>query len=196
VDAILWPKRVNAILWPRGSWRGDVLTRRSFLPVIIMPTSKFCVSFTPTVPNDTAGLSTHEFTLDLGLGNGARRVSGASGARVTTGEGPPAKHATVAPEAVPVQDPATSTRRGSFNSDWNNGYPHEWPSIEAFNEWRLSKERTHTGAHSYDRTQSRQSQARCGDARQNSMDDEARLPLHAPKNRTKSGPEEASGKPA
>jgi len=109
-----------------------------------MPTSKFRVSFTPTVPNDTAGLSMHEFTLDLGLGNEARRVSGASGARIATGEGPPAKRATVAPEAVPVQDPATSTGRGSFNSDRNNGYPHEWPNIEAFHEWHRSEERTHT----------------------------------------------------
>ena len=141
---ILWPKRVNAFLWLRGSWKGDTLMRCSFLPVIIMPTSKFHISFTLTVPNDTARPSMHEFTLDLGLGNGACHVSGVSGARVAMGEGPPAKRTTVAPEAVPVQDPATSTGRGSFNSDQNNGYPHEWPNIEAFHEWRQSKERTHT----------------------------------------------------
>ncbi len=135
MDAILWPKCVNVILWPRGSWKGDALMCRSFLPVIIMPTSKFHISFTLTVPNDTARPSMHEFTLDLGLGNGACCVLGVSRACVVMGEGPPAKHITVAPEAVPVQDPATSTGRGSFNSDWNNGYPHEWPSIEAFHEW-------------------------------------------------------------
>jgi hypothetical protein len=34
--------------------------------------------------------------------------------------------------------------RGSFNSDWNHGYPHEWPNLEAFHEWRRNEESAHT----------------------------------------------------
>ena len=45
---------------------------------------------------------------------------------------------------MPAQDPATSTGRGSFNSDRNRGYPHEWPNLEAFHEWRRSEESANT----------------------------------------------------
>jgi hypothetical protein len=106
--------------------------------------------------------SAHEFILDLGLGSGARgalgesEVPGATGecltaerpdtasARVESGSPPLEYRAEARVGAVPVQDPATSTGRGSFNSDRNHGYPHEWPTMEAFQEWRRSEERAHT----------------------------------------------------
>src|SRR6266702_3861558 len=124
-----------------------------------MPRSKFRVSFTPTTPDDAAGPSAQEFILDLGLGNGVCGASGVSEARVATGDTPTECPDTVsearvrtgsplakqpAAGAVSAQDPATSTGRGSFTSDRNSRYPHEWPNMEAFHEWCRSEERAHT----------------------------------------------------
>jgi hypothetical protein len=132
-------------------------------PHDIMPTSKFRVRFTPAVQSDGSNVSApsmHEFSLDLGLGSGSGGTAGESEARVmmleershakrpdnersdTTGEtlDPQA----VAAEPVPGPDPATSTGRGSFNSDRNHGYPHEWLTMEAFQEWCRTEECAHT----------------------------------------------------
>jgi len=71
----------------QGNGEGNVLTRRSLLPIITMPTSKFRISFTLMVL-DAAEPSMHEFILDLGPGNGASGTLGASEARVATGHLP------------------------------------------------------------------------------------------------------------
>jgi len=40
---------------------------------------------------------------------------------------------------------ATSTRRGSFNYDWERGnYPLEWSDLAAFNAWRREEERRYS----------------------------------------------------
>ncbi|SRR6266702_2488249 len=124
-----------------------------------MPRSKFCISFTLTTPDDAAGLSMQEFILDLRLRNRVRGTSDVSEAHVATSDMPPkcpdtASEACIrmgsplveqpATGAMSAQDPATSTGRGSFTSDWNSRYPHKWPNMEAFHEWCWSEECAHT----------------------------------------------------
>jgi len=83
------------IVAEQGNGEGNVLTHHPLLPVITMPTSKFHISFTLMVL-DAAELSTHEFILDLGPGNGASGTLGASEACVTMGH-LPALHPSASP---------------------------------------------------------------------------------------------------
>jgi hypothetical protein len=95
----------------------------SLLP---MPTSKFCVSFAPSTLGDTI-LSTQELVLDLdrtGVSIAPEAITMEAecpdaGEACTSAiqRSPHLEHPVAALEAVPAQDPATLTRRGSFNSD-------------------------------------------------------------------------------
>ena len=95
--------------------------------------SKFCVSFKPTNPG-SAVPRTQELVLDLGLTSGATSVSiepeatmeaclaakrpdTAGDACAMMGGSLCLEHTDTTPDTVPDQDPATSTRWGSFNSD-------------------------------------------------------------------------------
>ena len=74
----------------------------------------------------------------------AERPDTVGGACATTGRSLHLERAATAPDGVPDQDPATSSGRGSFNSDRQNGYGLQWPNIDEFEEWRRSEERAHT----------------------------------------------------
>jgi len=56
----------------------------------------------------------------------------------------PSAPCTERPSDNPPETPetlATSTRRGSFNYDWERGnYPLEWSNLDAFNAWRQEEE--------------------------------------------------------
>ena len=125
-----------------------------------MPTSKFCISLKPTDLSD-AVLRTQEIVLDLGVRSGAagtsihseaaavdhllaERPDTAGGARAMMGRSLCLERAATALDGVPDQDPATSSGRGSFNSDRRNGYRLQWPNIDKFEEWHWSEERVHT----------------------------------------------------
>ena len=115
----------------------------------------------PKMAVSNAVLRTQEIVLDLGVRSGAAGVSihskataedrllaerpdTAGGARATTGRSLCLEHAATAPDSIPDQDPATSSGRGSFNSDRRNGYGLQWPNIDEFEEWRRSEECAHT----------------------------------------------------
>ena len=124
-----------------------------------MPTSKFCVSLKPTNLSD-AVLRTQEIILDLGVRSGAAGTSihseaaaedhllakhpdTAGGARAMMGRSLCLEHAATALDSIPDQDPATSSGRGSFNSDRRNGYRLQWLNIDEFEEWCRSEECVH-----------------------------------------------------
>ena len=134
-------------MWWEDHRRGGETRERVFnlLNLLLMPTSKFRVSFTPTILGDAVP-STQELVLDLGGTGGAtegcptaeRPGSNAGEARASR-KRPCSEYALDA-----AQDPATSTGRGSFHSDQRTGYDLQWPDIDAFEEWRRSEERAHT----------------------------------------------------
>ena len=117
----------------------------NLLNLLLMPTSKFRVSFTPTILGD-AVLSTQELVLDLGGTGGmmegcptAKRPGSNTGEARASRKHPCSEYA---PDAA--QDPTTSTGRGSFHSDQRTGYDLQWLDIDTFEEWRRSEERAHT----------------------------------------------------
>ena len=122
-----------------------------------MLTSKFRVSFQPNNLGDAVPRS-QELVLDLGLRS---RAAGASieseaavtedclhaecpdtvgDARASTGRGLCLECTAAALDAIPDQDPATSSGRGSFNSDQKNRYQLQWQDIDTFEKWRRSEE--------------------------------------------------------
>ena len=107
-----------------------VLSAVLTLAFLLMLTSKFRVKIiSSNVPRDTApGPTLCDFRLDQGLGNGASSASGAQ----------------EAPAITEPDDPATSTKKGSFDYDRIYGYPHEWPDMDAFQKWCHSEQRAHT----------------------------------------------------
>jgi hypothetical protein len=79
----------------------------------MMTSPHFCLSIAPTPPD-------------------ASTTAGPSAPRTER----PSDNPPETPETL-----ATSTRRGSFNYDWERGdYPLEWSNLNAFNTWRREEE--------------------------------------------------------
>ena len=161
----MWTQLMAKATWAwcvvAGPWKGKCMNA-SFIysPPQTMLISKFCVSFKPTNLGG-AMPRTQELVLDLGLTSGATNVSiepeatmeaclaakrpdTAGDACAMMGGSLCLEHTDTTPDTVPDQDSATSTRWGSFNSDWTNGYGLKWLNIDDFDEWHWSEECVHT----------------------------------------------------
>ena len=100
------------------------------LPRAMTTLPRFRLSIAPPDASMTAGLSVPpaELCLDLGLTQ--------SNAPAAPERSPRAERPSDDPPET-VETPATSTRRGSFNYDWERGdYLLEWSDLAAFNTWR------------------------------------------------------------
>jgi len=100
-----------------------------------MTLPRFRLSIAPPDASMTAGPSAPpaELCLDLGL------IAPAAPERSPRAECP----SDDPPETA--ETPATSTRRGSFNYNWERGdYLLEWSDLAAFNAWRREEERRYS----------------------------------------------------
>jgi hypothetical protein len=104
------------------------------LPTHAMTTMCFCLSIAPPDASMMARLSVPpaELCLDLGLTQ--------SNASATPERSPCAEHPSDDPPET-AETLATSTRRGSFNYDWEHGdFLLEWSDLSAFNAWHWEEE--------------------------------------------------------
>jgi len=111
------------------------------LATLLLPTvfpmstsSHFCVSIAPLDTSMGSRLSVPPAKLCLDLGLVQSNVPATS--EQSTCAGHPSDN-----PLVTAETPATSTRRGSFNYDWERGdYPMEWSDLAAFNAWCQEEE--------------------------------------------------------